>query len=297
MREKSIKCVCLGLGLNLCGLAACSSQEETLPDNQPFLITSSIQGVSLSRAPHLDASGKGKFTDGDVNTLFFMGKDGRFIKDFSYTYGHTYYWNDVQLKEVGQELKVSACYPTVAAPNPAAFSWDVTDTSAATADFLAAAPATVQEGVTIQVPLQFTHLMHRFIVQLQADGTTVSDGDLAKTQVTISSFLPQAQINLLTATVQGVAGLPAQLHTQGTEAHFILPPQAVGNIEVKIAVGERTQNFRLSDLKVGDSPLTTLESGKAFTLAVKVSKNSFSITGQSIDPWGNQGEANGEIIL
>lgn len=64
-----------------------------------------------------------------------MGKDGRFIKDFSYTYGHTYYWNDVQLKEVGQELKVSACYPTVAAPNPAAFSWDVTDTSAATADF------------------------------------------------------------------------------------------------------------------------------------------------------------------
>lgn len=44
MREKSIKCVCLGLGLNLCGLAACSSQEETLPDNQPFLITSSIQG-------------------------------------------------------------------------------------------------------------------------------------------------------------------------------------------------------------------------------------------------------------
>lgn len=125
----------------------------------------------------------------------------------------------------------------------------------------------------------------------------MSDGDLAKTQVTISSFLPQAQINLLTATVQGVAGLPAQLHTQGTEAHFILPPQAVGNIEVKIAVGERTQNFRLSDLKVGDSPLTTLESGKAFTLAVKVSKNSFSITGQSIGPWGNQGEANGEIIL
>ena len=82
MREKSIKCVCLGLGLNLCGLAACSSQEETLPDNQPFLITSSIQGVSLSRAPHLDASGKGKFTDGDVNTLFFMGKDGGLSRIF-----------------------------------------------------------------------------------------------------------------------------------------------------------------------------------------------------------------------
>lgn len=201
------------------------------------------------------------------------------------------------MKEVGKELNVSACYPAVEALNPATFSWDVTETSATTADFLVAAPVTVQEGVTTQVSLQFTHLMHKFIVQLQADGTTVSDSDLEKAQITIVNFLPQSQINLLTARVQGAAGQAAQLHAQGAEAHFILPPQAVGSIEVKIALGKRTQSFKLSDLKVDALPLTTLESGKAFTLVVKVSKSSFSITGQGIGPWGNQGEANGEIIL
>ena len=100
-----------------------------------------------------------------------MGKDGRFIKDFSYTYGHTYYWNDVQLKEVGQELKVSACYPTVAASIRQPLAGMSPIHLPLRLIFLAAAPATVQEGVTIQVPLQFTHLMHRFIVQLQADST------------------------------------------------------------------------------------------------------------------------------
>lgn len=297
MKKNIIKSGCVALGLSLCVLAACSSQEETMSANQPFVLASSIQGVSLSRAPQLDASGKGRFTDGDVNTLFFMGKDGRFIKDFSYTYGHTYYWNDVQLNEAGQELKVSACYPAVEASDPADFSWDVTGQSTATADFLIAAPATVQEGCTTQVPLQFIHLMHKFIVQLHADGITVMQDDLSEAQVTMAGFLPQARMNLLTAAVLGADGPSAELHAQGAEAHFILPPQAVDGMEVKISVSGRIQHFRLSELKAGDSPLTTLESGKAFTLAVKVSKSSFSIIGQGIGPWGSQGEANGEIIL
>lgn len=292
-----MKYACVVLGFSLCGLAACSSSDDTLPDNRAFVLDSSIQGVSLSRAPQLDASGKGQFTDGDVNTLFFMHKDGRFIKDFSYTYGQTYDWNDVQLNAAGQELKVSACYPAVSVSNPEDFSWDVTAQSTATADFLAAAPATVQEGYTTQVPLLFTHLMHKFIVRLQADGTTVMTSDLEKARIAVEEFLPKARINLLTATVKDAAGTPSEMFAQGAGADFILPPQSVGHMAVQITLGNRTQRFLLSDLKVGDSPLTTLDSGKAFTLTVKVSKSSFTITSQGIGPWGSQGEANGEIIL
>lgn len=92
-------------------------------------------------------------------------------------------------------------------------------------------------------------------------------------------------------------GTHSETVANGAVADFILPPQAVGRMEMQITLGNRTQRFKLSELKVGDSPLTTLESGKAFTLAVKVSKSSFTITGQGIGPWENQGEANGEIIL
>lgn len=297
MKMNTIKGAYIALGLSLCGLAACSSSDDTMPDNQPFVLDSSIQGISLSRAPQLDASGSGQFTNGDVNTLFFAHKDGRYLKDFSYTYGQTYYWDDVQLNADGQALKVSACYPAVSVSNPEDFSWDVTAQSTSTADFLAAAPVAVQEGHTTQVPLRFTHLMHKFIVRLQADGTTVMEGDLVKARISIGCFLPQARINLLTATVKEAVGTHSETVANGAVADFILPPQAVGRMEVQITLGNCTQRFKLSELKVGDSPLTTLESGKAFTLAVKVSKSSFTITGQGIGPWENQGEANGEIIL
>lgn len=176
VKMNTIKGAYIALGLSLCGLAACSSSDDTMPGNQPFVLDSSIQGISLSRAPQLDASGSGQFTNGDVNTLFFAHKDGRYLKGFSYTYGQTYYWDDVQLNADGQALKVSAS-------NPEDFSWDVTAQSTSTADFLAAAPVAVQEGHTTQVPLRFTHLMHKFIVRLQADGTTVMEGDLVKARI------------------------------------------------------------------------------------------------------------------
>lgn len=139
--------------------------------------------------------------------------------------------------------------------------------------------------------------MHRLVVALEADGATITNGDLADAKVTVARFYPESVINLFTATVEDVSGSVAQMQAKGTGVSFILPPQPVGDIEVKIEVNSYAQVFKLSDLKVASSPLTHLESGKAFTLKVRVSKSSFTITGQGIGPWGSQGEANGEIII
>ena len=104
-------------------------------------------------------------------------------------------------------------------------------------------------------------------------------------------------IDLLSAEVKGASGTMARLESTGVESAFILPPQTVGTIEVKVELEDRSQTFRLSECKVNSSFLTQLQSGKFFTLVISVSRGSFTITGQDIDPWGSQGEANGDIII
>ena len=97
--------------------------------------------------------------------------------------------------------------------------------------------------------------------------------------------------------MKGASGTMARLESTGVESAFILPPQTVGTIEVKVELEDRSQTFRLSECKVNSSFLTQLQSGKFFTLVISVSRGSFTITGQDIDPWGSQGEANGDIII
>lgn len=276
-------------------LVACGNGEEVLYEQPRFSIRSDIQGVT--RTPVLDGDGRGYFIEGDVNTVFFQDRNGKLLKEISYTYGNTYYWSDFQLENATDGLLVSACYPPVKADRPTDFSWDVTSSNLAIADFLAASPVEVIQGVTTDVVLKFNHLMHKIVVKLKADGTTVTEEDLSKAKISIYNFRPTAVIDLLSAEVKGASGTMARLESTGVESAFILPPQTVGTIEVKVELEDRSQTFRLSECKVNSSFLTQLQSGKFFTLVISVSRGSFTITGQDIDPWGSQGEANGNIII
>lgn len=268
---------------------------DALYEQPRFSIRSDIQGVT--RIPVLDGDGRGYFIEGDVNTVFFQDRNGKLLKEISYTYGNTYYWSDFQLENATDGLLVSACYPPVKADRPTDFSWDVTSSNLAIADFLAASPVEVIQGVTTDVVLKFNHLMHKIVVKLKADGTTVTEEDLSKAKISIYNFRPTAVIDLLSAEVKGASGTMARLESTGVESAFILPPQTVGTIEVKVELEDRSQTFRLSECKVNSSFLTQLQSGKFFTLVISVSRGSFTITGQDIDPWGSQGEANGDIII
>lgn len=294
---KRIKLLALGLGCVSLSLTSCSSHEnDSLPQDATFSVLAHIQGHT--RAPQLDASGAGQFQAGDQNTLFFQNPQGTCQKTFNYTYGQTYYWPDLGVNQPAQEVKASACYPPVQTDTPQSYSWDVTATQIPTPDFLAAQPASLQlQNEKCQVSLNFRHLMHQFVVKLTADGTTTQPSELTQATLTLSQWKPVATLNLLTAAVTGATGTPAQKQLTGDAGSFILPPQAVGNIQLQVQVNQRSQTFLLKDLKINNQPVSQLESGKKLSLTIQVSKGSFTITGQSIQGWESQGEANGEIIL
>ena len=208
-----------------------------------------------------------------------------------------YYWSDFQLEDAIGKLNVSACYPPVKTDSPTVFYWDVTSQEVVTVDFLAAPPVEVTQGVTTDVVLKFNHLMHKLVVKLKATGTTITEKDLGEAKASVSNFQSAAVIDLLKAKVQRASGTISQLEHTGIESIFILPPQPIGTIAIKVELNGRSKTFQLSECKVGSAFLTQLQSGKVFMLTISVSRNSFTITGQDIAPWGDQGEANGNITI
>lgn len=276
-------------------LIACG-QEDTLSQSQiPFSVISVIQGNT--RMPQLDTTGAGAFVNDDINTLFFQNGNGELEQTFNYQYGKTYYWYELELPQSVEGLKVSACYPPVDTENPKYYQWDVTNSQLPTSDFLAAQATVLQQNAASQVNLKFKHLMHLFKVKLEADETSVIPSTLDTAILTLSHWKPTAILNLFTAEVQKVTGAPSQQSQTGHQGLFILPPQETGDIQLKVQIGHRTSTFNLSDIRIENKPISQLESGKTLTLTIKVSKETFCITGQDISGWENQGEANGEIIL
>ena len=68
-------------------------------------------------------------------------------------------------------------------------------------------------------------------------------------------------------------------------------------MEVVFHVNGQDHSFKLSECTVNGRPLTELKSGMKLELNVTVDKGGFTITGQNISAWGEQGSANGNIIL
>jgi len=58
-------------------LVACGNGEDALYEQPRFSIRSDIQGVT--RIPVLDGDGRGYFIEGDVNTVFFQDRNGKFL--------------------------------------------------------------------------------------------------------------------------------------------------------------------------------------------------------------------------
>ena len=87
------------------------------------------------------------------------------------------------------------------------------------------------------------------------------------------------------------------MSVNGKAADFIIPAQEVGTMEVVFNVNGSVHAFKLRECKVDGQSLTELKNGMSFELNVTVSKNGFTITGQTIGAWGTQGSFSGTIIL
>ena len=284
----------LFLCLSAIVLAACSNEEMPGASKSELNVISSI--APMKRAPQLDESGAGSFKTGDKNTLFFQSAEGSHLLTFDYTYGEKYYWMDLELPKETETCKISACYPAVTTGTPATFAWDVIKEKS-NSDFLFATPILAQTNSSSPVRLTFSHAMHKLAVELIADGTSVSAEELAVAELSCNNFKPTANLNLLEGKAVSASGSLAKLDAKGAKSSFIIPAQPTGTMEIAVKLGDRTATYKLSSCQVKGQPLTELLSGQSFTLKIRVSKNSFTIVGQDISGWGNQGEFEDSIII
>lgn len=300
------------LGLATLALVACTDEDEVQSNILPkgaVHLTAQIEGVQ-TRAPQLDAEGKGNFVQGDVWGMYAYADTAVPGENREYKYQQTVlYWKD--LSETSP-VTFSAHYPriTEAIANPAAYmhtplEWNKTDD-------LLHATATASKGET--VTLTFKHLMHRLIIKLTAGegmtGTSLSsalinsagkDGDY--------TMYGSVEVNLLTGAVNyGRHGSLIQ-HTNASRgnAEWKVAPQDLraGAEWLRIKVGEDMWCYNVpANLNSSDPDHPTrLESGKQLTLNLTLKKNQqtgqteVELSGSDISGWSDGGTITDDVVI
>ncbi|KAA3731864.1 leucine-rich repeat protein [Bacteroides salyersiae] len=300
------------LGLATLALTACTNEDEmrnnTLPEGAVHL-TAQIEGVQ-TRAPQLDAEGKGNFAQGDVWGMYAYTDAAAAGENMEYKYRETVlYWED--LSETSP-VTFSAHYPriTEAIANPAAYmhtplEWNKTDD-------LLHATATASKGGT--VALTFKHLMHRLIIKLTA-GEGMTGTDLTTALINSAgkdgdyTMYGSVEVNLLTGAVNYDRHGSLIQHTNASRgnAEWKVAPQDLraGAEWLRIMVGEDTWYYNVPDNLNSSNAAhpTRLESGKQLTLNLTLKKNQqtgqteVELSGSDISGWGNGGTITDDVVI
>lgn len=304
------------LGLATLALTACTNEDEmrnnTLPEGAVHL-TAQIEGVQ-TRAPLLDADGKGSFDPADEWGMYTFTGDATSPaysnENIAYKADNSspLYWED--LSETSP-VTFSAHYPriTEAIANPAAYmhtplEWNKTDD-------LLHATATASKGGT--VTLTFKHLMHRLIINLTA-GEGMTGTDLTTALINSAgkngdyTMYGDVEVNLLTGEVNyGRHGSLIQLtNASSGNADWKVAPQDLraGAEWLRIMVGEDMWCYNVPDnLNSNPDHPTRLESGKQLTLNLTLKKNQqtgqteVELSGSDISGWGNGGTITDDVVI
>lgn len=300
------------LGLATLALVACTDEDEVQSNILPkgaVHLTAQIEGVQ-TRAPQLDAEGKGNFAQGDVWGMYAYTDDVAAGENMEYKYRETVlYWED--LSETSP-VTFSAHYPriTEAIANPAAYmhtplEWNKTDD-------LLHATATASKGGT--VALTFKHLMHRLIIKLTAgEGMTGTNLTTALINSTGKNgdytMYGSVEVNLLTGEVNygRYADLIQLTNASRGNADWKVAPQDLraGAEWLRIMVGEDMWCYNVPDNLNSSNPdhPTRLESGKQLTLNLTLKKNQqtgqteVELSGSDISGWSNGGTITDDVMI
>ena len=305
------------LGLATLALTACTNEDEmrnnTLPEGAVHL-TAQIEGVQ-TRAPLLDADGKGSFDPADEWGMYTFTGDATSPEysneNIAYKADNSspLYWEDLSETEA---VTFSAHYPriTEAIANPAAYmhtplEWNKTDD-------LLHATATASKGGT--VALTFKHLMHRLIIKLTA-GEGMTGTNLTTALINSAgkngdyTMYGDVEVNLLTGEVNyGRHGSLIQLtNASRGNADWKVAPQDLraGAEWLRIMVGEDMWCYNVPDNLNSSNPdhPTRLESGKQLTLNLTLKKNQqtgqteVELSGSDISGWGNGGTITDDVVI
>lgn len=305
------------LGLATLALTACTNEDEmrnnTLPEGAVHL-TAQIEGVQ-TRAPLLDADGKGSFDPADEWGMYTFTGDATSPaysnENIAYKADNSspLYWEDLSETEA---VTFSAHYPriTEAIANPAAYmhtplEWNKTDD-------LLHATVTASKGGT--VALTFKHLMHRLIIKLTA-GEGMTGTNLTTALINSAgkngdyTMYGDVEVNLLTGEVNyGRHGSLIQLtNASRGNADWKVAPQDLraGAEWLRIMVGEDMWCYNVPDNLNSSNPdhPTRLESGKQLTLNLTLKKNQqtgqteVELSGSDISGWGYGETITDDIVI
>lgn len=272
-------------------LAACDKEDNagTMPADGRIEIVTGVE--ALTRAPQLDGTGAGNFQTGDTFTLTVSSNGKSVQKD--YTVGSTtLYWQDLGTE--GDKAFFAGCYPNHTGNGGTTFEFDVR--SALDADLLLA-PAVEVAKETKRVTMPFRHAMHKLVVKYVSDGTYAT-GALSGISSTLRANTVCTVDITKGAVTENSAKTPADYTAKsGETVSWLVVPQNNDGVKLTVTLDGQSREFTLPETTTEGKPLTTLDGGKELTLTMTVGKDGINFSGMDIGGWGNQGSAEGEIIL
>lgn len=256
------------------------------PEEQAISFNPGIK--ALTRSPQLEEDGSGSFSTGDTFTLYAHDNAEDFAT-FDYTIGTTeLLWKNLTVATENGTVHFEACYPKHALTN-GTFDFKVTQDEAG--DLLWATAPDVKIGTTEPIALNFSHAMHRLVVNYQIDDPSIEASQIE----TRCTAYGSCRVDL---SIQKIFQLPEagkETYTaNGSQVKFMLPPQMPSDVTLEIRIGNLTQSWNLADTNFN---LLELASGMEGTVNLKVQDGEITLSGMTIGGWGDQGSIDDEIIL
>lgn len=275
-------------------LAATSCTKE-LPGEMPADVINIVASIApQTRAPQLTGDGSGSFTPGDKMTLFLAETDGEsHAVDFEYGSG-ILTWSSLGLSGSNAQISLAACYPQQKEMQDRTFEFN--PLTASEKDLLLAPAQSVTAGTSETVHLTFNHALHRIDLTFTA-GNSYTDEDLKGLSVTLN-----AKTTCVVDRVQGkitqVKDVTGEYTANDTQASFYLVPQNTSGVTLTISIGSDRKSLTLDKLLSQlDASQTNLEGGKRCNLTLKISREGITVDGGSINAWGDQVTADGEVVI
>lgn len=282
----------LAAALAVLALGACSKKDskETpsptpTPTPTPQPEKTLIAFTTRIAASEGDSAEEG-FTAGDTFTLAACDGEKGFTS-MDYTLGASaLYWEDLTFATEGGKVNFAACYPKQTLTDG---GFDFTVRQDAASDLLWATQAGVGVGTEQAVDLKFSHALHRLKVLMTVEDASV-DASQIETRCTALSTcrVDLKEMRLLQAATQDT------YTAKGEQVEFLLLPQLSDGVTLEVNAGELTKSWKLSET---DFPTPELEGGKQATVHLTIKEGQITLSGMTIEGWGDQGTVEDEIEM
>lgn len=250
--------------------------------------------ASQARAPQLANDGSGSFSQGDKMSLFLTEDDAN-NQSVDYEYGSGILtWGSLGLADSNAKITLAACYPQQDRIQNGEFEFNTL--TASDKDLQLAPAQSVTAGTSEAVYLNFSHALHRLDLTF-TPGESYTSEDLESLSISLNAKTT-CVVDGLQGKIKGVKSETGTYTANNTKASFYLVPQSTAGITLKISIGNDTKSLTLDKLleQLG-SAQPELNGSKRCTLTLKVSREGITVEGGSINAWGNQVTADGEVII